>query len=706
MAIKKHIGLSRAFFVVSATATFFSQVYAQTFTETELEIKPVVISIDRFFGVGSTSNLTIIDRDEIKLSGVDSLPELLSAKAGIFTTFDFFGNGSDSAKVDLRGFGAVADENTLILVNGRRIKTNDLASVRWSTIPLGAIERVEIYRGSGGVLFGRGATAGVVNIVTSQMGGRDVAADLSASFGSFNTNGFDVTGGIESENTAVSIFAKSYASDNYRNNNEEERNNISLEFTRHHVGLTYNLMVGADRQDVRFPGDLLIQPSNGTDEVLSLGRTGTNSPNDFGRVRGSHSSFSVLNATDNTETVVDVGWRRTESDSFFEGAFGNHTYAERDTDVVQISPRIRLNTSFGAVSHSLTIGADYENWDMERKEALREENINQPHNTVLFDQENHGYYLLDSIDISDTLGLTLGWRSENQKQSGLDNFDSTAPGVAAKFASRFEPESQRVSTDAYEAAIEYTPNGPMTLGVSTSRATRLANVDEVGAVGESDALFNKELQFLRPQVTHTHQLSISYASSSYEGGLSVYQIDTRDEIRLDPRTAGVGNTNFPQTKRQGIEIKSVSNLSRGSIAVNYAYIRAKFSTGSSSNALGVFDITDKTIPLSPRHNFRLGGLYRFGSGVDLNVDFIYVSEQFMDNDEPNNLHTNIPDYAVTDLAISQELGAWYWQLGAKNVFDREYYTYAVASQFTATRFGLYPQPERTFFFKLGTSFGG
>ena len=63
-------------------------------------------------------------------------------------------NGAQTS-VDVRGFGAFATANTLLLINGRRVNDIDLQGVDFSTIPRDSIERIEITKGnSGAVLYG------------------------------------------------------------------------------------------------------------------------------------------------------------------------------------------------------------------------------------------------------------------------------------------------------------------------------------------------------------------------------------------------------------------------------------------------------------------------------------------------------------------------------------------------------------------------
>ncbi|MFZ1811554.1 MAG: TonB-dependent receptor plug domain-containing protein, partial [Candidatus Nitrotoga sp.] len=95
-------------------------------------------------------NVSIITREAINKSSARTIPELLSQQAGI-SARDLYGNNAASATVDLRGFGAAAGQNTLILLDGRRITNADLSGVQWSAIPFASIERIEIMRGSGAV---------------------------------------------------------------------------------------------------------------------------------------------------------------------------------------------------------------------------------------------------------------------------------------------------------------------------------------------------------------------------------------------------------------------------------------------------------------------------------------------------------------------------------------------------------------------------
>lgn len=83
------------------------------------------------------------------------------------------GAGGDSGQnvnfasgIDLRGLGASA---TLVLLNGRRVTAGSFGtSVDISSIPISAIERVEVLTDGASAVYGSDAVSGVVNIITKR----------------------------------------------------------------------------------------------------------------------------------------------------------------------------------------------------------------------------------------------------------------------------------------------------------------------------------------------------------------------------------------------------------------------------------------------------------------------------------------------------------------------------------------------------------
>src|SRR3954463_10053830 len=144
------------------------------------------------------ANVTVLSSEDISKSAARTVPDLLAEQVGI-TLKDFFGNNASVTSVDMRGFGVTGGQNTLILLDGRRITDIDLSSVQWSSVPLSSIDRIEILRGTGSVLYGDGASAGVVNIVTRSPLQPGLHAEMYGRIGSYNTLETQFTGSVANE---------------------------------------------------------------------------------------------------------------------------------------------------------------------------------------------------------------------------------------------------------------------------------------------------------------------------------------------------------------------------------------------------------------------------------------------------------------------------------------------------------------------------
>ena len=151
----------------AATFAAIASVHAQS----NSEFNPVVISASRFSEAQSEipALVDIISRQQIKEGGFSSIPDVLHQIGNINVRNLNGGQLGVGATVDMRGFGASAKDNTLILLNGQRLNPIDSGSVRWESIPIDAVDRIEILNGGGSVQYGDKAVGGVVNIIHVQM---------------------------------------------------------------------------------------------------------------------------------------------------------------------------------------------------------------------------------------------------------------------------------------------------------------------------------------------------------------------------------------------------------------------------------------------------------------------------------------------------------------------------------------------------------
>ena len=184
------------------------------------------------------------------------MQEIIAQTPGVQLTSLYGGVNGAKTSVDLRGFGAFATSNTLVLINGRRLNDVDMAGVDFSTIPRDSIERIEITSGnSGAVLYGDNAVGGVINIVLKNgVGGPPVAIRAEAGVGSFNTRMASVSAATNFGPWSTSFYGNGIKSDGYRVNNAlDQRNGVgNLNYTT--PGLTAFLTLSGDDQKLGFPG--------------------------------------------------------------------------------------------------------------------------------------------------------------------------------------------------------------------------------------------------------------------------------------------------------------------------------------------------------------------------------------------------------------------------------------------------------------------
>ncbi len=116
--------------------------------------------------VESTSPISVISADDIKIEGVRNVENLLNNMPQVFADQgSTVSNGaSGTATVDLRSLGA---DRTLVLVNGRRLPAGSPVNypADLNQIPAPLIQRVEILTGGASAIYGSDAVAGVVNFI-------------------------------------------------------------------------------------------------------------------------------------------------------------------------------------------------------------------------------------------------------------------------------------------------------------------------------------------------------------------------------------------------------------------------------------------------------------------------------------------------------------------------------------------------------------
>ena len=112
----------------------------------------------------TASSIYVLSKEQITKSGATSVPEALKMVPGLIVRqLD-----NNQWAISSRGIASRFSSKLLVMIDGQSLYTPKFAAVYWETlnVPLYDIERIEVIRGQGGLLWGSNANNGVINIIT------------------------------------------------------------------------------------------------------------------------------------------------------------------------------------------------------------------------------------------------------------------------------------------------------------------------------------------------------------------------------------------------------------------------------------------------------------------------------------------------------------------------------------------------------------
>lgn len=641
-----HGRTARHFFRIS----LLSAAFLASFPASAADEAMVVVSGNRFGG-GTEQiavGVSVITAADIARSSATTIPEVLVKLGGVHARNSA---GDPNWQIDLRGFGATGDQNTLILLDGQRINENELATTRLTAIPLSAIERIEILRGTGAVLYGSGATGGTINIVTRAPGAEGKVFTLGASYGSYDTA--DLRAGLEFNAGPVGFMlnANRYSSANYRQNNHVNEDNV--EGALHYRGAEseLGLKFGTGRQALGLPGAR-------TEAQLSSAPRAATNPNDHSNTETWHAGIGGSRRFGDNELSAELDVRNRQARADFV-AFG--FVSDTDTQRVSFTPRLRLPHRGSGGASELVVGWDNARWNYRQ--------TNNFGGLTIASQDSDALYAQERLRLRPGTLLTGGIRWQR-------SFDGTS---AVNRTSKL---------DAWELGLRQQITERSSAYGRTGTSFRLATVDE--NVGLASPLL--------PQESRDTELGVEFGSGANRLRAAWFASNLTNEIHFIPFPAfgtppffGGANTNLSPTRRTGVELEGHWRpLAALDVSANFRQTRATFRSGS----YGGIDVSGKDVPLVPGQMLSLNAAWRIAAGRQLTGSWRHVGEQRYDNDQINAFR-KMPTYDLLDLKYSHAMGTWTWALAVDNLFDKRYFSYAITNSAVApTSFSAYPELGR------------
>ncbi len=612
-------------------------------------LEPVVVSATRFETSAATlaQAVSVITAQDIQDAGVGTVNEAIMKILGVPGRQDFYGGGEYS--LDLRGFttvgGASADPNQAIVVDGVRLMEGDLSSVRISGIPISSVERIEVLRGGSAVMYGEGATGGVIVITTKSGAGLQEQNGLNVS----TAVGSD--GLIKKQALATLVagpLSLNLGSTRNQANNHRDNFNSNVESDQ----LTGQWRFQNTRVVGRYVRDDL---RTGLPWGLSMTQYNTNPrqvdaiyQNDWAKVANERSSVFIETLLDDWTLALDVGKRLK---SLYSPQPSYSITTQYDVESNNLSFRARHEGLLAGRPNALVVGLDQNDWKRVGIQGI----------TGTSTQKNMALYAKNEVVLASLTRFSAGLRTENiQKKSTSADTQQTE--------------------NVWDIGIFHPLNTQWSTYARVGQSFRQANLDELG--------YKPTGVSLQTQTSRDTEVGLRKNSGGWQLDARYFLSQLNNELGYAPypypTSTDSYNRNFDPTQRQGLEAESrIAVTKTFSLRANAALREARFTSGSFSGYV---------VPMAPaqtaslRANWKVSPVSRWDGGM------MWVGSQYQDIANT----CAMPGYAVGDIQYSRELHKKFrMSFAVNNLSDQKYYTYAQGC-ISGSPNNIYPEAGRTF----------
>ncbi|MGB0894465.1 MAG: TonB-dependent receptor [Parashewanella sp.] len=627
---------------IAVTASFTCQLsYAQQ--NQQQKTQSLQSSIEKIVVIGRrddsllnlASHIKTIDSSEIINSNATNLTQVLRNQAGIQVS-----DSNSGAVFSMRGFGSgQAANNTLILIDGRRINNIDIAAPAINAIGLSQVERIEILSASAGVLYGDQAVGGVINIITQST--LNSGGDISIASGNFNHKKASVNySNTVNEHWRYSVSANTNNSDNYRKHNANKTRSIIAKLEKNIDGLNWYLESSYFDNERQLAGSLTkkqfehdprqVNPSNIKDHFHDKTKAlGSGLTYQFNKVWRLNSEFSYKKS--------DVN------------GIGRGQKNRNQRTLLSFSPKIvgSFITKDGELS--LLLGSDVNKG--------KSQFLNGRSNT----QTLLSTYTQASVPLTKGINYVVGGRYAKVKDDLIDT--------------EVYPNGTHLdeSATAFELGLNYRPTQQQRLYLRAESNFRFAKVDE-------QAYTSPNVHGLKPQTGRSFEFGWNRNSQTQNLGINLYRLALKDEIVFD----ATADKPYPKAPFNGANINAQASTRYGAdidwkwqvnpwlnLQSNYHYIDATFSTGKNKG---------KALPWIAKHSGQLQAQIDLNKQWRLFLQANYMGDRFTNGDNTNSA-PKLAGYWLSNLAINYQTDRWRTSFKVNNMLNEKYASAAFGNSY-------------------------
>ena len=649
-------------FVCLFLAALCSRAYAGDVTVLE----PIVVTPDRTSveQALAPSNVTVVSQEEIQDSGAKTVGELLDSSLGVYIHNEGVNSKTDVA--DIRGFADTAVSNVLVLVDGRKINTIDIAGPDLTQIPVEMIDRIEVIRGAGSVLYGDNAVGGVINIITKKGKGQ-ATGSVEYDGGSYGASSENVNVGGSQKGLSYQMNQKYSNMDGYRTDSHLLAKDYDGKFSYSLTdALTINSGIVWHQDNYGQPGGLYAS------DIATLGRRGSRFPNDNDYASSLDKTF-FLGVDDKTmvgDLSLDASYRNQDTYAYFdEDPFGSTAVKYNITTLGILGKDVYKSTVFG---HDFQIVAGVDYYDSQNKILGSGSGLFEDFDNIIVHKSELGVYDNNTLWLTDKLSVNAGYRYEyaqytfNDKANDLKTIkDANAPVGGAGVTYEYAPGSN--------------------VHASVQQTFRFLATDEWYSTYTGLNTNLKQQTGIQYEVGIKHNLNNITTLT-----VTPYWMDNKNEIYYNPYN--YSNNNYDHTRRIGIEFGQETDLLK-ILKVGLDKLTFDTSFTYQDPVLIGGPYNGKTIPMVPNTKATAGFNVGFLKHFIFTVNEKFTGQEYASDDFFNQTG-RVKQYWTTDAKLSYKLKYIELFMGIDNIFNEFYNDYTIISTTSLNKY-YYPAVGRT-----------
>ena len=590
---------------------------------------------------------SVITAEDIRRAGVADVNQAIRKIGGVYGRQSL--DSSPDFGLDLRGFGANSSQNLVIMLDGVRLSESELGNGVLSSIPLETVERIEIIRGGASVLYGEGATGGVIQVVTKRPQANSARGTLRAEGGQFGYGDLRASVAKAWDGFALDAAIGKQRTDNYRVHSGFEQTNLSAGAQWAYASGRVGVRVDSARQESQFPGSLtLAQFERDPRQAATL--------KDFGSLDSDRVNLFAEHRIGTLDLAAELSHRKKTVDSTYYFDFGSGEFASPsryDSTQTQFSPRLRHLAQLPGMLNELVAGVDLIRWNRVTRSDFSQANASQKSRAV---------YVRDELkwEAQHNARLALGARHETFDKDTLDPLGASYAG--------------KQSQNAWEVQGSFNLAPSTNLYAKAGRSYRVPNVDENA--------FRSSASVLQIQTSRDLEAGVSFGDAALGATARAFRHQLTNEIFYDPTLNGYGaNTNLDPTQRKGVELEGhVAIDASVRLTGQLQHVNARFTEGP--NAGREMVLVPKNV-VSSRLSWAPAG----GHSADLGMQ--WVSSQRYGSDFTNTCGARMPSYVTFDARYARQMGPWEFAVAGANLADKQHFSNAFGC-----RSGIYPSDGR------------